>query len=46
MIIVPKGVIHKPYAKNEAEIMIVEPRGVINTGKVNDDLTAPNDQWI
>ena len=33
-------------AKNEAEIMIVEPRGVINTGKVNDDLTAPNDQWI
>ena len=46
MIIVPKGVNHKPYAKNEAEIMIVEPRGVINTGKVNDDLTAPNDQWI
>ena len=32
--------------KNEAEIMIVEPRGVINTGKINDDLTAPNDQWI
>ena len=46
MIIVPKGVNHKPYAKNEAEIMIIEPRGVINTGKVNDKLTAPNDQWI
>ena len=46
MIIVPKGVNHKPFAKNEAEIMIVEPRGVINTGKINDDLTAPNDQWI
>ena len=46
MIIVSKGVNHKPYAKNEAEIMIVEPRGVINTGNVNDDLTAPNDQWI
>ena len=46
MIIVPKGINHKPFAKNEAEIMIVEPRGVINTGKINDDLTAPNDQWI
>ena len=42
MIIVPKGVNHKPYAKDEAEIMIVEPKGVINTGDVNDKLTAPN----
>ena len=46
MIIVPKGVNHKPYAKDEAEIMIVEPKGVINTGDVNDKLTAPNDEWI
>ena len=46
MIIVPKGINHKPFAKNEAEIMIIEPRGVINTGQVNDKLTAPNDEWI
>ena len=46
MIIVPKGVNHKPYAKDEAEIMIVEPKGVINTGDVNDKLTAPNEEWI
>jgi len=46
MIIVPKGVNHKPYAKDEAEIMVVEPKGVINTGDVNDKLTAPNDEWI
>ena len=46
MIIVPKGINHKPYAKDEAEIMIVEPVGVVNTGKVNDNLTAPNDEWI
>ena len=46
MIIVPKGMNHKPYAKDEAEIMVVEPKGVINTGDVNDKLTAPNDEWI
>lgn len=46
MIVITKGVNHKPYAKEEAEIMIVEPRGVVNTGKVNDKLTAPNDEWI
>ena len=46
MIVVPKGVKHKPYAKDEANIMLVEPSGVINTGDQLDDLTAPNDQWI
>ena len=46
MIIVHKGVNHKPHAKDEAEIMIVEPKGVVNTGKLNDKLTAPNDEWI
>ena len=46
MIVVPKGVKHKPYAKDEANIMLVEPSGVINTGDQLNDLTAPNDQWI
>jgi len=26
--------------------MLVEPRGVLNTGDTKGDLTAPNDQWI
>lgn len=46
MIVVPKGVRHKPYAKKEAKIMLVEPSGVVNTGNKRDELTAPNDQWI
>lgn len=46
MIVVPKGVSHKPYAKKEAKIMLVEPSGVVNTGNKRDELTAPNDQWI
>jgi|TARA_B110000438_G_scaffold95200_1_gene94532 mannose-6-phosphate isomerase-like protein (cupin superfamily) len=46
MIVVPKGVIHKPFAKEECKMMLVEPKGVINTGDINGDMTAPNDQWI
>ena len=46
MFVVPKGVEHKPYAEDECEVMIVEPRGVVNTGESNAPLTAPNDNWI
>ena len=43
---VPKGVEHKPFAENECKIMLVEPRGVINTGDVAGELTAHNDVWV
>lgn len=46
MYVVPKGVMHKPSAEKECKIMLVEPRGVVNTGQVDSDLTAENDVWI
>ena len=46
MIVVPKGKKHKPFAEKDAKIMLVEPRGVVNTGDVENELTAENDQWI
>ena len=46
MYVVPKGVMHKPHASKEWKIMIVEPRGVINTGEADSDLTYENDVWI
>ena len=46
LLVVPKGTKHRPFAHEEATIMLVEPRGVINTGETNSDLTAKNDQWI
>ena len=46
MFVVPKGVEHKPWAENECKIMIIEPRGVVNTGSSEGDLTASNDVWI
>ena len=46
MIVIPKGKKHKPYADKEAKIMIIEPKGVTNTGDVVNELTSKNDQWI
>ena len=46
MYVVPKGVEHKPYAKNECKIMFIEPRGISNTGDAGGDLTAEDDVWV
>ena len=44
--VVPRGVEHKPYAENECKIMLVEPRGVTNTGDAESEFTASNDVWV
>ena len=46
MIVVPKGKKHRPFAKKEAKIMLVEPKGVANTGNIESEITAPSDEWI
>ncbi|HKY55023.1 MAG TPA: cupin domain-containing protein [Anaerolineales bacterium] len=46
MYVVPKGVEHKPVAQKECHILLVELAGVVNTGDVESELTAPNDLWI
>ena len=46
MFVVPKGVEHKPYAEHAVKLMLIEPRGVVNTGDAASDRTAPNDVWI
>ena len=46
MYVVPKGVEHKPYAEHEVKLMLIEPRGVLNTGDRGGDRTALNDVWI
>jgi mannose-6-phosphate isomerase-like protein (cupin superfamily) len=46
MYVVPKGVEHKPFAENEVQLMLIEPRGVINTGDEGGERTASNDVWI
>jgi mannose-6-phosphate isomerase-like protein (cupin superfamily) len=44
--VVPRGVEHKPYAAEECQMMLIEPRGVVNTGEAGGALTASNDVWV
>jgi mannose-6-phosphate isomerase-like protein (cupin superfamily) len=47
MYVVPGGVLHKPCAEKETAVLLVEPRGVVNTGdSEKSDRTAANDVWI
>ena len=46
MFVVPRGVEHKPFAEREVQMMLIEPRGVVNTGNVESDRRAQNDVWI
>jgi mannose-6-phosphate isomerase-like protein (cupin superfamily) len=46
-IIMPKGVLHKPVANEEVEIMLFEPGSTLNTGNITDsDLTRDTLQKI
>lgn len=46
MVVVPKGVEHKPSAEREVRLLLIEPRGVLNTGEQGGARTADNDVWI
>ena len=46
MYVVRKGVEHRPVAPEECCVMLVEPRGVVNTGEAGGAYTAKNDVWV
>ena len=46
MFVVPKGVEHKPFAAQEVRLLLIEPRGVLNTGDEGGARTAINDVRI
>ena len=46
LFVVPKGVEHKSFAESEVKLLLIEPRGVLNTGDQRDGRTAQNDVWI
>jgi mannose-6-phosphate isomerase-like protein (cupin superfamily) len=39
-LIIPRGVEHKPVAKEEVEIMLFEPATTLNTGNIENNLTV------
>ena len=38
--VVPRGVEHKPVARGEASVLLLEPAGTLNTGNVRDERTV------
>ncbi|HEY4801838.1 MAG TPA: cupin domain-containing protein, partial [Paraburkholderia sp.] len=47
MAVVPKGTEHKPCAIGEVKLLLIEPRGVVNTGdNERGERTVENDLWI
>jgi mannose-6-phosphate isomerase-like protein (cupin superfamily) len=46
LFVVPKGVEHKPFAEHEVKMMLIEPRGTVNTGNEGGERTAANDVWV
>jgi len=45
LFVVPKGVEHITRAARECSALIIEPRGIVNTGDAGGGLTAKNDVW-
>lgn len=43
--VIPKGVRHLPIADNEAHILLLEPKGTVSTGEVQDEKTTQG-QWL
>ena len=46
LFVVPRGMEHKTSAPEPCSVLIIEPKGVPNTGEAGGDLTAANDVWI
>ncbi len=46
LFVVPKGVEHKPFAPAECHVLLIEPRGVLNTGDELGERTAEPNVWI
>jgi len=46
MFVVPRGIEHKPYCKNEVNLLLIEPRSTPNTGDAGGERTAEQNVWI
>ena len=42
MVIVPRGMEHRPVAEEEAHVLLFEPATTLNTGNVENELTVHN----
>ena len=46
LVVIPKGVEHKPVCKEECCVMLIEPKETVNTGNIKSKLTDTSIEWI
>jgi mannose-6-phosphate isomerase-like protein (cupin superfamily) len=46
MIVIPKGVEHKPSSEDGYRAILIEPEGVSNTGDVRSEITIEKFEWV
>lgn len=46
MIVVPRGVEHRPYADEEVHVMLFEPANTLNTGNVTGERTVAEPEQL
>ncbi len=46
MIVIPKGVEHKPSSEDGYRALLIEPEGVSNTGDVRSEITIEKVEWV
>jgi mannose-6-phosphate isomerase-like protein (cupin superfamily) len=46
MIVIPKGVEHKPSSVNGYKVLLIEPEDTPNTGNVKSDVTIKKIEWV
>ncbi len=46
MVVIPKGIEHKPSSIEGCKILLIEPDGTLNTGDAGGNLTDTHVEWI
>ncbi len=46
MLVVPRGVEHRPVAEREVCVMLLEPASTVNTGSAGGEKTVAKPEWI
>jgi len=46
MIVIPKGVEHKPSSEDGYKALLIEPEGVPNTGNIQSEITIAKIEWV
>lgn len=45
-LIIPRGQEHLPVAGEEVHLLLIEPKGTVNTGNLTNELTIDENQWV